>query len=97
VAGWILELDRGEGIPYQGNYSSWLEQKQQRLAKEEKAASARQKTLERELGGSAPRARHGQEQGAHQRPTTLLKEEPRRAPRPRKSSSPPRPGWATTW
>jgi sulfate-transporting ATPase len=49
VAGWILELDRGYGIPWKGNYSSWLEQKQQRLAQEEKAASARQKTLEREL------------------------------------------------
>ncbi len=49
VAGWILELDRGEGIPWKGNYSSWLEQKQQRLAKEEKTQSKRQKTLEREL------------------------------------------------
>ncbi|SEJ68223.1 ATP-binding cassette protein, ChvD family [Cyclobacterium xiamenense] len=49
VAGWILELDRGEGIPWKGNYSSWLEQKQERLQKEEKTASKRQKTLEREL------------------------------------------------
>lgn len=49
VAGWILELDRGEGIPWKGNYSSWLEQKQNRLAKEEKTQSKRQKTLEREL------------------------------------------------
>jgi ATP-binding cassette ChvD family protein len=49
VAGWILELDRGEGIPWKGNYSSWLEQKQQRLLQEEKAATKRQKTLEREL------------------------------------------------
>jgi len=49
VASWILELDRGEGIPWKGNYSSWLEQKQARLAKEEKADSRRQKTLEREL------------------------------------------------
>ncbi len=49
VAGWILELDRGKGIPWQGNYSSWLEQKQKRLAVEEKQESARQKTLEREL------------------------------------------------
>ncbi len=59
VAGWILELDRGEGIPWQGNYSSWLEQKRQRLATEEKQASARQKTLERELEWirMAPRAR----------------------------------------
>src|SRR3954467_13282412 len=51
VTGWILELDRGRGIPYQGNYSSWLEQKQQRLAQEEKRDSARQKTIERELEG----------------------------------------------
>src|SRR5207237_3327921 len=49
VAGWILELDRGRGIPWEGNYSSWLEQKQQRLALEEKADRRRQRTLEREL------------------------------------------------
>jgi ATPase subunit of ABC transporter with duplicated ATPase domains len=49
VAGWILELDRGEGIPWEGNYSSWLEQKAQRMAQEEKTASKRRKTLEREL------------------------------------------------
>ena len=49
VAGWILELDRGHGIPWKGNYSSWLEQKQNRLAQEEKESSARQKTLQREL------------------------------------------------
>lgn len=60
VAGWILELDRGEGIPWKGNYSSWLEQKSNRLAKEEKAASKRQKTLERELEWvrMAPKGRH---------------------------------------
>ena len=59
VAQWILELDRGEGIPYHGNYSSWLEQKQQRLAQEEKASAARQRTLQRELDWirMAPRAR----------------------------------------
>jgi len=59
VAGWILELDRGEGIPWKGNYSSWLEQKQQRLAAEEKSESARRKTLGRELEWirMAPRAR----------------------------------------
>src|SRR6202044_2189033 len=49
VAGWILELDRGEGIPYQGNYSSWLEQKQKRLETEQKTESKLQKTLAREL------------------------------------------------
>ena len=59
VAGWILELDRGEGIPWKGNYSSWLEQKTQRLAMEEKQASKRRKTLERELEWvhMAPKAR----------------------------------------
>mgnify|MGYP000201926493 CR=1 FL=1 len=60
VAGWILELDRGEGIPWKGNYSSWLEQKSDRLAKEEKTASKRQKTLQRELEWvrMAPKGRH---------------------------------------
>jgi sulfate-transporting ATPase len=60
VAKWILELDRGAGIPWEGNYSSWLEQKQKRLATEEKQASARQKTLERELEWvrMSPKARH---------------------------------------
>ena len=60
VAGWILELDRGEGIPWQGNYSSWLEQKSKRLAMEEKQQSKRRKTLERELEWikMAPKARH---------------------------------------
>jgi ATP-binding cassette ChvD family protein len=60
VAGWILELDRGAGIPWEGNYSSWLEQKAKRLAQEEKQASARQRTLEHELEWvrMAPRARH---------------------------------------
>jgi ATP-binding cassette ChvD family protein len=59
VAQWILELDRGKGVPYEGNYSGWLEQKQQRLALEEKQASARQKTLQRELEWvrMSPRAR----------------------------------------
>ncbi|MBO5952335.1 MAG: energy-dependent translational throttle protein EttA [Bacteroidaceae bacterium] len=59
VAGWILELDRGEGIPWKGNYTSWLEQKSQRLAQEEKQASKRRKTLERELEWvrMAPKAR----------------------------------------
>jgi sulfate-transporting ATPase len=59
VAGWILELDRGAGIPWEGNYSSWLDQKQQRMAKEEKASASRQKTLQRELEWvrMAPRAR----------------------------------------
>ncbi len=60
VAGWILELDRGEGIPWQGNYSSWLDQKSKRLAQEEKTEGKRQKTLQRELEWvrMAPKARH---------------------------------------
>jgi ATP-binding cassette ChvD family protein len=63
VAGWILELDRGEGIPWKGNYSSWLEQKTRRLAQEEKAESKRRKTLERELEWvrMAPKARQAKQ------------------------------------
>ena len=59
VAGWILELDRGSGIPWEGNYSGWLEQKQARLAQEEKAETQRQRTLQRELDWirMSPRAR----------------------------------------
>ena len=72
VAGWILELDRGRGIPFQGNYSSWLEQKQVRLAAEEKQESARRRTLARELEWvrSSPRARHAKSKarlGAYER------------------------------
>ncbi|AQG81379.1 energy-dependent translational throttle protein EttA [Spirosoma montaniterrae] len=72
VAGWILELDRGEGIPWKGNYSSWLDQKQQRLAKEEKSESKRQKTLQRELEWvrMAPKARQAKSKarlGAYER------------------------------
>jgi len=64
VAGWILELDRGEGIPWKGNYSSWLEQKQERLRQEEKSEGARQKTLERELEWirMSPKGRHAKSQ-----------------------------------
>jgi ATP-binding cassette ChvD family protein len=60
VAGWILELDRGQGIPWQGNYSSWLEQKQERLRREEKSETERQKTLQRELEWirMSPKGRH---------------------------------------
>ena len=66
AAGWILELDRGRGIPYEGNYSSWLEQKEQRLAMEEKQEAARQKTIQARtrLGAlRSPKVRHVQEQG----------------------------------
>ncbi len=64
VAGWILELDRGQGIPWKGNYSSWLEQKQERLRKEEKSASKRQQTLQRELEWirMSPKGRHAKSQ-----------------------------------
>ncbi|MGB5314495.1 MAG: energy-dependent translational throttle protein EttA [Robiginitalea sp.] len=63
VAGWILELDRGEGIPWKGNYSSWLEQKAKRLAQEQKQAGKRQKTLERELEWirQSPKGRHAKQ------------------------------------
>ncbi|WP_020675495.1 energy-dependent translational throttle protein EttA [Geopsychrobacter electrodiphilus] len=64
VAGWILELDRGQGIPWKGNYSSWLEQKQERLRKEEKSESKRQQTLQRELEWirMSPKGRHAKSQ-----------------------------------
>jgi ATP-binding cassette ChvD family protein len=77
VAGWILELDRGYGIPWQGNYSSWLEQKQERLAREEKAEAARQRTLQRELEWirMAPRARHAKSKARVTAYETLLQEE----------------------
>ena len=60
VAGWIFELDRGEGIPYKGNYSSWLEQKEQRLSQEQKGEDKRAKTLQRELEWirMSPKGRH---------------------------------------
>jgi ATP-binding cassette ChvD family protein len=77
VAGWILELDRGYGIPWQGNYSSWLEQKQERLAREEKAEAARQRTLERELEWirMAPRARQAKSKARVTAYETLLQQE----------------------
>ncbi len=77
VAGWILELDRGEGIPWKGNYSSWLEQKQQRLAKEEKTESKRQKTLERELEWirMSPKGRHAKSKARINNYENLLGEE----------------------
>jgi ATP-binding cassette ChvD family protein len=76
AAGWILELDRGYGIPWEGNYSSWLEQKRKRLATEEKQASARQKTLERELEWvrMAPKARHAKSKARLQRYEQLREE-----------------------
>jgi len=77
VAGWILELDRGEGIPWKGNYSSWLEQKQERLRVEEKRESQRQKTLQRELEWirMSPKARHAKSKSRITSYESLLKEE----------------------
>ena len=79
VAQWILELDRGEGIPWKGNYTSWLEQKQERLRKEEKQASARQRTLERELEWvrMAPRARQAKSKARISSYEQLINEDPR--------------------
>jgi ATP-binding cassette ChvD family protein len=80
VAGWILELDRGAGIPWEGNYSSWLDQKSKRLAQEEKASSARQKTLEHELEWvrMAPRARHAKSKARITAYEDLLREDTER-------------------
>jgi ATP-binding cassette ChvD family protein len=77
VAGWILELDRGRGIPWKGNYSSWLEQKQTRLKQEEKSESKRQKTLERELEWirMAPRARQAKSKARITAYETLLSQD----------------------
>ena len=77
VAGWILELDRGQGIPWKGNYSSWLEQKQERLRHEEKAESARQKTLQRELDWirMSPKGRHAKSQARINAYEQLLSQE----------------------
>ncbi len=77
VAGWILELDRGEGIPFEGNYSSWLDQKSKRLAQEEKTESKRQKTLQRELEWvrMAPKARHAKSKARISSYNSLLNED----------------------
>ena len=77
AAGWILELDRGQGIPFQGNYTSWLEQKQARLEKEEKAESRRRKTLERELEWirMSPKGRHAKGKARVTRYEELLGEQ----------------------
>jgi sulfate-transporting ATPase len=77
VAGWILELDRGQGIPWEGNYSSWLEQKEKRLEQEEKEQSSRRRTLQRELEWvrMAPRARHAKSKARITHYEDLLKED----------------------
>jgi ATP-binding cassette ChvD family protein len=93
VAGWILELDRGRGIPWQGNYSSWLEQKQARLAVEEKHASARRRTLERELEWvrMAPRARQAKSKARIRAYEELVAEGERRLPETVEIAIPPGP------
>jgi len=82
VAGWILELDRGHGIPWEGNYSSWLEQKEKRLAQEEKSESARQRTLHNELEWirESPRARQAKQKARINRYEALLAEATDKAP-----------------
>ena len=93
VAGWILELDKGAGIPYQGNYSSWLEQKRKRLADEEKQESARQRTLARELDWvrASPRARQAKSKARIEAYERLLAEDPELRERELEISIPPGP------
>jgi ATP-binding cassette ChvD family protein len=93
VAGWILELDRGQGIPWEGNYSSWLGQKRKRLADEEKQESARQRTLAREAAWVAlsPRARHAKSKARITSYEKLLAENPDERERDLEISIPPGP------
>jgi energy-dependent translational throttle protein EttA len=93
VAGWILELDRGYGIPWKGNYSSWLEQKQQRLAHEARAESARQKTLQRELEWlhMSPRARQAKAKARLNQYYNLAAQDKERANEEREITIPPGP------
>jgi len=93
IAGWILELDRGKGHPFKGNYSAWLEQKKERLAKEEKQASARQRTLDRELQWiqMSPRARQAKSKARIEAYETLVAEEASRLPETVEINIPPGP------
>jgi ATP-binding cassette ChvD family protein len=93
VAGWILELDRGRGIPWEGNYSSWLEQKQKRLEVEEKQETARQRTLERELEWirASPRARQAKSKARYTAYEELLAKSQERAPETAQIVIPPGP------
>ncbi len=93
VAGWILELDRGYGIPWKGNYSSWLAQKQERLAQEEKAESARQRTLQRELEwiNMTPKGKQTKAKARINRYSELLSEERQQANEEREIYIPPGP------
>lgn len=109
VAGWILELDRGRGIPFKGNYSSWLEQKQKRLAGEEKAEVARQKTLQRELEWihMSPKGRHAKGKARINAYEAMLSHESERRAKDLEIYIPPGrglakassnlPKWARTW
>ena len=93
VAGWILELDRGRGIPFEGNYSSWLEQKQQRLAQEGRQEEARQRTLERELEWvrQSPRARQAKSKARLSAYESLVAESREKAPETAQIVLPPGP------
>jgi ATP-binding cassette ChvD family protein len=93
IAGWILELDRGRGYPFKGNYTAWLEQKKDRLAREEKQASARQRTLERELQWiqMSPRARQAKSKARIDAYEALVAEEAERVPETVEISIPPGP------
>jgi ATP-binding cassette ChvD family protein len=93
VAGWILELDRGYGIPWKGNYSSWLQQKQQRLAQEEKSEALRQKTLDRELEwlNMSPKARQTKRKSRINAYNDLLAQNKERANEDREIYIPPGP------
>jgi len=93
VAGWILELERGRALPFEGNYSSWLEQKRKRLAQEEKEESARQRELAHELEWvrQSPRARQAKSKARLQAYEDLLKAEQEKAPEPGKIVIPPAP------
>jgi sulfate-transporting ATPase len=93
VAGWILELDQGRGIPWEGNYSSWLEQKRERLRREEKAESQREKTLERELEWirMAPRARHAKSKARINSYEEMLRQETEKRSRELEIYIPPGP------
>jgi sulfate-transporting ATPase len=93
VAGWILELDQGRGIPWEGNYSSWLEQKQERLRREERSESQRQKTLERELEWirMAPRARHAKSKARINSYEEMLRQETEKRARELEIYIPPGP------
>jgi sulfate-transporting ATPase len=93
VAGWILELDRGEGIPWKGNYSSWLEQKQERLRREEKSEGSRQKTIQRELEWirMSPKGRHAKSQARINAYDKLLSQEVERSEKELELYIPPGP------